>query len=156
MIRDEGAFACALSALDRGEFANADAEFSALLALDGLSAADRAFLVNKRGVARIGLERRELARADFEEALRVKASHAPALTNLGNLLLEEGDFEAAIERYRNAIDADPEYAVAHLNLSVAYKRTGRRAEAVRELRAAQRLEGRAASASRFWRRVRRT
>lgn len=145
-----------MSALDRGDFANADAEFSALLAQESLNAADRAFLVNKRGVARIGLERRELARADFEEALRIKTLHAPALTNLGNLLLEDGDFEGAISRYRKAIEADPDYPIAHLNLGVAYKRTGRRAEAVRELRTAQRLEGRAASASRFWRRVRRT
>jgi lipoprotein NlpI len=158
VIRDEGPFACALRALERGDFASADAELSALLSRDRLTAAQRAFLVNKRGVARIGLERRELARADFEEAVRIEASHAPALTNLGNLLLEDGDFDAAIGRYRSAIDADPDYPIAHLNLSVAYKRTGRRAEAVRELRLAQRLEQRASrtlSASRFWQRVRR-
>lgn len=154
MIRDKGPFACALGALDRGDFANADAEFSALLAQERLSSAERAFLVNKRGVARVGLQLRELARADFEEALRIKTLHAPALTNLGNLLLEDGDLEGAIARYRSAIDADPQYPIAHLNLSVAYKRTGRRAEAVRELRAAQRLETRSFSGSRFWRRSR--
>jgi lipoprotein NlpI len=153
VIRDKGLFACALSALDRGDYLEAEAEFSALLGRGGWTAAERAFLVNKRGVARVALGRRELARADFEEALQAKASHAPALTNLGNLLLEEGDLEAAIARYRSAIEADPDYPIAHLNLSVAYKRTGRRAEGVRELRLAQRLEQRASSASRFWRRV---
>jgi lipoprotein NlpI len=159
VIRGEGSFACALRALERGDFATADAELSVLISEDRFSAAQRAFLVNKRGIARIGLEQRELARADFEEAVRIKASHAPALTNLGNLLLEEGDLEGAIAHYRSAIDADPEYPIAHLNLSVAYKRTGRRAEAVRELRLAQRLEQRTLrflSALRFWRRVRRS
>lgn len=155
MIRDEGPFACALRALDRGDFLNADAELSALLEREPLNSADRAFLINKRGVARIGLQRPELARADFEQALQIKGSHAPALTNLGNLLLEEGDVEGAIARYRAAIEYEPEYPIAHLNLSVAYKRSGRRAEAVRELRAAQRLELRRPIASRFWRWVRR-
>ena len=155
MIRGEVPFACALGALHRGDFASAEAELSALLAQDSLSLAERAFAVNKRGVARMGLQQRDLARTDFEEALRIVTSYAPALTNLGNLLLEEGDLEGAIGRYRSAIDADPDYPIAHLNLSVAYKRLGRRAEAVSELRRAQRLEQRASSASRFWRRVRR-
>jgi lipoprotein NlpI len=154
VIRDEGPFACALSALARGDFAKAEDAFSALLAQDRFCPSERAFLVNKRGVARMGLDRRELARGDFEEALRIKSSHAPALTNLGNLLLEEGDLVGAIARYRSAIDADPQYAVAHLNLGVAYKKSGRWAEAVRELRLAQRLELRGSSGSRFWRRVR--
>ena len=155
VIRDEGSFACALRALESGEFAKAETEISALLAQDRLSPENRAFLVNKRGVARVGLELRELARGDFEEALRIKTTHAPALVNLGNLLLEEGNLDGAIARYRSAIAADPEYHVAHLNLGVAYKRTGRRAEAVRELRLAQRLEQRASSALSFWRRARR-
>ena len=153
MFRDEGRFACALRALDRGEFADADAAFSELLARDW-SAGERAFLINKRGVARIGLDLRDLARADFEEALRLTPSHAPALTNLGNLMLEEGDVDGAIARYERAIAADAQYPVAHWNLSVAYKRTGRRADAVRELRLATRLEQNA-TASNFWRRVRR-
>ena len=114
MFRDEGPFACALRALDRGDFGNADGALSELLGREW-SAGDRAFLINKRGVARIGLEQRELARADFEEALRIAPSHAPALTNLGNLLLEEGDVDGAIARYEAAIAADAYYPVAHLN-----------------------------------------
>lgn len=155
MIRDEGSFACALRALERGDFAGAEAAFSELLAGERLTADERAFLVNKRGVARIGLERRELARDDFETALQIKPAHAPALTNLGNLLLEAGDLDAAIARYQSAISADPQYAIAHLNLGVAYKRLGRIAESVRALRQAQRLDHRAPTPSRSWRRARR-
>ncbi len=117
--------------------------------------AERAFLLNKRGVVRIGLERRELAERDFADALEAVAGYAPALTNLGNLLLEDGDADAAIALYRRAIASDGEYAIAHLNLGVALKRVGRFGEAVRALREAQRCEERSrANASTFWRRAR--
>ncbi len=66
---------------------------------------------------------------------------APALANIGNLLLEDGAFEEAISHYEAAIRADESYAIAHLNLSVAYRKTGRRADAVRELRAGTPLGG---------------
>jgi lipoprotein NlpI len=154
VFRDESRFACALAALRRRDFSAAEAELSELLARDSLAAPECAFLLNKRGVARIGLELREPAREDFTAALEAVASYSPALTNLGNLLLEDGRLDAAIARYEGAIAADPEYAIAHLNLSVAYKRAGRLAEAVRALRRSQQLEARAGAKS-SWRRVRR-
>lgn len=102
----------------------------------------RAFFLNKRGVARIKLGRREDARADFESALECVARYAPALTNFGNLLLEDGRIDDAITAYCEAIDADGEYAVAYVNLGSAYKRAGRLDEAVRAMRTGLRLEGR--------------
>jgi lipoprotein NlpI len=149
VFRDEARFASALRALDRRDFSSADAALSEWLAQGELTAGERAFLLNKRGVARIGLERAAPARADFAAALEARPDYAPALTNLGNLLLEEGEVDAAIARYESAIAADREYAIAYLNLGVAYKRAGRVAEGVRALRRAQRLE-RAASALRPW------
>ncbi len=152
MFRNDARFASALKALDRREFGDAEAELTALLARTA-KAAERAFLLNKRGVARIGLERRELARGDFAAALDAVAKYAPALTNLGNLLLEDGDLDGAIARYEAAIASDREYAIAYLNLGVALKKAGRLAEAVRALRQAQRLEH-AANAASSWRPVR--
>lgn len=141
MFRKEPRFACALAALEQGDYAGAEAAFT--MFLEGSAGpADRAFLLNKRGVARVGLQRRELARADFDDALRTVENYAPALTNLGNLLLELGELEAAIAHYHRAIAGDDEYALAHLNLSVALKRAGRIGEGVRELRKAHRLEQR--------------
>jgi lipoprotein NlpI len=141
VFRNRREFACALEALCRQDFVLAQAEFTSLLERppDGL---ERAFLLNKRGVARIGLELRDLAREDFAAALEVDACYAPALTNLGSLLLEEGRLEEAIAHYERAVESDRDYAVAHLNLGVAYKRAGRIAEGVRALRYAQRLEDR--------------
>ena len=154
MFRKNDPIASALTALERGEYAAAESAIAELLALAS-SPGQRAFLLNKRGVARIGLDRRELARADFAAALDSVRGYAPALTNLGNLLLEDGDVQGAIAHYERAIASEREYAIAHLNLGVAYKRLGRIADSVRALREAQRLEQRSrANASIFWRRAR--
>ncbi len=132
----------ALALLKRGRFDEAAEAFDALLGGEQ-APAERAFLHNKRGVAHARAGRAADARPDFEDALAAVATYAPALANLGNLALESGDVHEAVARYEAAISADGEYAVAHFNLSAAYKRQGRYADAVRALKTAQRLEGRA-------------
>lgn len=139
--RDRSPRALALRALDRGHYDDAERRLSELLEL-GAPPAELALLHNKRGVARTYLQRRDDARADFEAALAALPRFAPALTNVGNLLLEDGEYSAAIAQYERAIRADDTYAVAHFNLGIAYKKLGRFDEGVRELRRAQRLEGR--------------
>ena len=130
-----------MSVLRAGDFAAAEPMLTR--EIEGASRPQqRAFYLNKRGVARIKLGRREDARADFESALECVGRYAPALTNIGNLLLEEGHVGDAITAYRDAIEADGEYAVAYVNLGTAYKRAGRLDEAVRAMRAGLRLEGR--------------
>jgi tetratricopeptide (TPR) repeat protein len=148
--RERDPRAQAMAALARHEFSAADEALSALL--DGAEAPrERAFLLNKRGVARMGLDRREDAAADFTAAASSAGAYAPALTNLGNLLLESGDFDGAMAKYEAALAADPDYAVAHFNLGVARKRAGNIDSGVRSLRRAQRLDG-----TSFLRRRRRT
>jgi tetratricopeptide (TPR) repeat protein len=152
VFRDRDEFACAIEALDRRDYARAQREIDSLLERQSFRGAERAFLLNKRGVACIGLELPELARADFDAALEAESHYAPALTNLGNLLLESGRLQEAIEHYERAIASDGEYAIAYLNLGVAYKRAGRIAEGVRALRQAQRLEQRSpATGRRYYR-----
>lgn len=107
-----------------------------------LLVAERALALNKRGVALVALGDRDAARAAFHDALAAVERYPPALVNTGNLLLEDGHVEAAIEHYRAALDADPDYAQGHLNLGIALKRAGRASEGIRHLRTAQRLEGR--------------
>lgn len=128
--------------LDRGEHTRALETLSGLLGDPALGAFERAVLENKRGVALVHLGRREEALAAFCAALEARPRFAPALANVGNLLLEDGDLEDAIVHYEAAILADDRYGIAHLNLAVAYKRCGRTADSVREMRRASRLEGR--------------
>ena len=129
----------ALAALRRRDYMRAETGLSALLE-SAAPPAERAFLFNKRGVARIGFGDRVAARADFDAALQCVGNYAPALTNLGNLALESGEVAEATALYEAALRSDPEYAVACLNLGVAYKRSGRIDEGVRLLRRAQQLE----------------
>jgi len=134
-------FERALMDLEKGDPAAAVTAFTAMLPA-ARSNDECARIYNKRGIANVRLGQREQALRDFSEALAVAPRFAPALANIGNLLLEDGAFDDAISHYEAAIRADETYAIAHLNLSVAYRKTGRRAAAVRELRVAHRLEGR--------------
>lgn len=59
------------------------------------------------------------AAAELEEAIRVEPRYYSALIALGDVWLREGNYERASEVARLAIDADPEGALAHLELSYA-------------------------------------
>jgi tetratricopeptide (TPR) repeat protein len=63
-------------------------------------------------------ERRDDARAALERALAIDAGHAPANTQLGILLREDGEFAAAEAAYRRALDSNPAHGLAHYNLGV--------------------------------------
>jgi lipoprotein NlpI len=134
-------FERAVAELEKGDPHVALTGFTAILH-DAKSDEEHARIYNKRGIAHVRLGKRAEALRDFSEALALVPRFAPSLTNVGNMLLEDGVFDDAIVHYEAAIRADETYAVAHLNLAVAYRKTGRRAAAVRELRAAHRLEGR--------------
>jgi tetratricopeptide (TPR) repeat protein len=129
----------ALRDLARGEYSEALRRLDSLLEDETLSSGDRAARLNKRGVALVSLHRRDEALRAFEQSLEAVPRYAPALVNVGNLHLESGELEAAVVRYEAAIVADERYAPAHHNLAVAYKRMGRTADSVRELRRAGKL-----------------
>jgi len=78
------------------------------------------------------------ARAHLEAALERDPKHVRALTNRGNLKLEGGDVDGAIEDYERAIKLDDGFANAHHNLGVAYRRKGQVGKSVAALRRAQR------------------
>lgn len=60
--------------------------------------------------------------------------------NFGAELLQQGRPEEAITEFQRAVEVDPEYAAAHLNLGYAYDRQGQIEEAVAEYRKAIELE----------------
>lgn len=131
----------ALRLIAAGAYIEAEGELSGLLA-SARTDSERATIVNKRGVARVHQGRRAEALEDFRAALGLNPSCAPALVNVGNLLLEDGAIDEAIAHYERAIRLDDAYGVAHMNLAAAYKQAGRHVDAVAEFRRAGRLEGR--------------
>jgi tetratricopeptide (TPR) repeat protein len=128
----------ALAALSAGRFDEALALLARVLVAEQ-EASVRALVLNKRGVAYIGLGERSAAEAEFRAALGEVDGYAPALVNLGNLRLEDGDLDDAIQHYEAALRSDRDHPGAHFNLGVALKRAGRTGEGVHHLRLAQRL-----------------
>lgn len=137
--REPSSYQRAMQSIALGRYDDAIERIDALLA-GASTLAERAELFNKRGVALVNMERRDEARAAFSAALALLPAFAPALVNQGNLALEDGDLTAAVGLYESAIRSDDSYPLGHLNLGVAYRRLGRRADAVREFRRAHRLE----------------
>jgi tetratricopeptide (TPR) repeat protein len=135
------AFERGVVALDSGDHMAAVCEFDAAL-VDAQDDDARAAIHNKRGVALVALGRRPEALDAFCAALAHDERCAPALVNLGNMLLEDGHPHDAIDHYEAALRADENYSAAYRNLGIALRRLGRRAEAVRALRSADRLAGR--------------
>lgn len=99
-----------------------------------------ALAMSKRGVCRVRSGDRVGAARDFAGALERDPRCVPALVNLGNLALEANMLEEARSRYEAALKIDEKSATAHHNLGVVYRREGRVAESVRELRRAAMLE----------------
>jgi len=131
-------FAAGVAALELARIDEALAHFSvALASADGNAL--RALIHNKCALAHLQRGDRIAAIAALSAAFDADARCVPAIVNVGNLLLEDGFADDAIAHYEAALAIDERYAAAHLNVGIAYKRQGRRAEAVRAFRRAHRL-----------------
>jgi len=131
-----GAFDRGLEAMERRDFERAIACFTS-----AIEAGDRpALALSKRGVCRVRIGDRSAAAHDFTSALDRDPRCVPALVNLGNLALEANMLEEARTRYEAALRIDETSAPAHHNLGVVYRRIGRLADSVKELRRAAALE----------------
>ncbi|HZS50902.1 MAG TPA: tetratricopeptide repeat protein [Bryobacterales bacterium] len=67
-------------------------------------------------------------------------AEAARLTNEGVALEKQGDFRAAVEKYRAALELDPLEASVRRNLGLALCRAGRWSEGIAELQEAQRID----------------
>jgi tetratricopeptide (TPR) repeat protein len=74
----------------------------------------------------------------FEHAVAVTRDNPAALERLGETLLEAGEIEPAIERFRESLRLAPDFLDAHNNLGSALGMTGRNEEALVHFRAALR------------------
>ncbi len=73
------------------------------------------------------------ARAAFQRVIDLEPGAAEGYTGLGNVLLREQQYAAAIEALEQAVKRDPSYRVAHYLLGMAYRGAGRTKDAAREL-----------------------
>lgn len=134
ILADLDALAVTAKALDKRE------PEAALTGLEPLTASWLlAEVITQRGTAQIYLGELAEAQENFAAALEVDPQHYRALTNLGNVALEEGRVDDAIEFYERAIKLNDQFANAHHNLGVAYRRKGHLSKSVRSLRKAQRV-----------------
>lgn len=136
-----GPMARGLIALEQGRLEEAVAAFEEA-ATTAKAVAQRVRAHNKRGVALVRLERRDEAVAAFYRALADDERYAPALCNVGGLLVEDDAPLDALDYFSAAERCDPAFPAVHQGLAVALRALGRRAESVRALRTAARLEAR--------------
>jgi tetratricopeptide (TPR) repeat protein len=93
----------------------------------------------QRGTAHIYLNNLAAARAAFDAVLIYDPKHYRALTNLGNIELEEGNTDKAIIAYESSLKLNEDFANTHHNLGVAYRRAGQIGKSVKALRKAQNM-----------------
>lgn len=137
---------------DRAEKAEAYADAASRVARDGDDAGVLSLALRRRGRHRRTLGRYGDAARDYEEAALVAESvhdvrgRAEALIGRGNVLEEQGQWEAAADGYREALatlealeDPSPELWHAQLNLHVVLRSVGALDEALPPLRTAQEI-----------------
>lgn len=93
--------------------------------------------LSKYSVAYTLLERKtntDEAIALLREAVAARSDYADARYQLGKALIEKGDFKEAIEHLEIAADSEPKKDYIHYQLSIAYRRAARVADADRELK----------------------
>lgn len=121
--------------LRRGEYAEAEKEFRALLAACPEDAESRSGL----GVALQGAGRRDEAAHEFSRALELDAGDFTALLNLGSMAAEAGRADPAAKLLEAALRVSPDSAEAHEKLASVYGQQGRLDEALAQLRSAAAL-----------------
>lgn len=111
-------------------------------AVDSLQAVDLPLLQaereTQRGTAYIFRNDLELAQESFARAIAQDPKHYRAITNQGNVALETGNVDEAIAAYEQALRINEDFANAHHNLGVAYRRKGEYGKSVAAIKRAQR------------------
>jgi Flp pilus assembly protein TadD len=76
------------------------------------------------------------AKAAFETVTRLEPGYAAGFVNLGRVLVQEGDHEAAMKVLNKGLEVDPNIASGHYFLALSLKSRGRYDEALDHLRQA--------------------
>ena len=119
----------------RGEYAEAEKEFRALLSTCPEDAEVRSGL----GAALLGEGRTEGAVHEFHRALELDATDFTALYNLGAMAADSGDTDQAVKMLEGAVHSSPTSPDAHEKLAAAYAQQRRLVDALTQLRSAASL-----------------
>jgi tetratricopeptide (TPR) repeat protein len=90
-------------------------------------------------------QQQQFAKAKEHYQLAINTDVFPALklgayNNLGNLLKDEGDLQAAEKAYKAALKIDPNFAPGHYNLGLTLKATGNLVDAIAYYRQAIKID----------------
>ena len=77
---------------------------------------------------------------NLEEAISLRYGYADAHYQLGKIYLEKGNYKQAIAELESAVLADAEKDYIHYQLSIAYRKASRKADADRELKLYRKLK----------------
>jgi TolB-like protein/Tfp pilus assembly protein PilF len=87
-----------------------------------------------------GLGRHDEARAEMDRAVALDPLSLMILTNAGWASYLAREYDRLIELSRKAIELEPNFWMAHINLGMGYERVGKHADAVRLLERARELD----------------
>jgi tetratricopeptide (TPR) repeat protein len=90
----------------------------------------------KKGVFFETIGNIELARYEYEKALKINPYIGEIYNNIGVLYQIEGKFDEAITYYKKAVSVNPRLPSAHANLGFLYEKKGMKDEAIEEYRKA--------------------
>lgn len=85
--------------------------------------------------------RKDLARLEYEKAIKVNPYIAELYNNLGATYQAEGNLEKALDYYEKALLINPDLPSTHVNLGFIYEKLGKKEEAIREYRMATLAKG---------------
>jgi tetratricopeptide (TPR) repeat protein len=91
----------------------------------------------------IEMDNLKAAFEEFKQVVKLKPSYQLMVLSsydMGNACLDLGEYKAAIDAYKHAIELNPELSQPHNNLGLAYAALGQLAEAVAEFNRAVKLK----------------
>ncbi len=135
-MRADVLLAKAISSHQRGQHAEAQASYLAVLRLDPLNFT----ALHHLGVLALGQDKLDKARDLITQALAINGSSSEAHNNLGNVLRALGKPEDAILSYNRATQLNPRNAGALSNLAAALMDQNKYAEAIEALEKAVELD----------------
>ena len=129
--------------LNQGKLEGALADYNQALKIDPGNAEA---LLN-RGITKLRMRKFSSAVEDFKEALALDPGLEKAWLSRGTALYELGDYQGAVENYEMALFYRKDYAMAYYNRAVAYHKMGMVDRACEDIKTAERLGVKKASAT---------